>query len=357
MWVGGRLALPSTSPPPLPLACRAHPLPAGFTALFVAKQVIEADATGKAVVLVVCAETCSAHMTRSPQTELIVGNTLFADGAGALIVTHAGFTGKAANREYVAPTDGRANWLEAPSATAAAAADADAAAKSSGPSYEWAIGDMASEIAPDSAHCMTWKTAAEPGRYDMWLDRTIPSKLAGMFATSGLSLLSRVGIPSAWRCAWAIHPGGKAIINAFETAFATLRIKGDGLEHSRGVLREYGNMSSPTIFFVLNRVLAATGKTDVFIAGFGPGLTIEFGRLYKVQRNGGGAVVDASIVDERADVAVAADAAPAATSAGAAAAAVPASNRDSDSDPSPTVAGAAPASGSFKRARSGSASR
>jgi predicted naringenin-chalcone synthase len=43
---------------------------------------VEADPTGRAVVLVVCAETCSVHISPDPRVELIVGNTLFADGAG-----------------------------------------------------------------------------------------------------------------------------------------------------------------------------------------------------------------------------------------------------------------------------------
>lgn len=223
-----------------------------FTSLYVAKQIIEADGSGEAVVLVVCSETCTVHMTREQQVELIVGQALFGDGAGAAIVTHAGFTGR-----------GKTG--------------------SSAPRNEWAIGDMSSAIVPNSAGAMTWKTGEAPGQYAMWLDKAIPSLLSGMFATQGLSLTSKVGISSAWNCAWAIHPGGKAILKAFGDAFSTLRIKGEGLEISAEVLRSFGNMSSPTILFVLQRLLAATARDEVFVAGFGPGLTIEFGRLYRVR--------------------------------------------------------------------------
>jgi predicted naringenin-chalcone synthase len=66
----------------------------GFTSLYVAKQVVEADPTRRAVALCVCAETCSVHMSRDRRIELIVGNTLFADGAAAIIVAPAGFAGK-----------------------------------------------------------------------------------------------------------------------------------------------------------------------------------------------------------------------------------------------------------------------
>jgi hypothetical protein len=106
----------------------------------------------------------------------------------------------------------------------------------------------------------------------------------------GLSLLGRVGIPSLWQCAWAIHPGGKAIINAFQKALSTLGSSAEGLTVSRDVLRQFGNMSSATIFFVLARVLTTTTRDDVFTAGFGPGLTIEFARLYR--RGGGAASAD-----------------------------------------------------------------
>jgi alkylresorcinol/alkylpyrone synthase len=81
--------------------------------------------------------------------------------------------------------------------------------------------------------------------------RDIPSKLSGLFIKSGLALVRKVGISSPWACAWGIHPGGKAIIKAFRTAFAALRISPDGLDCSEEVLRDYGNMSSATIFFVL----------------------------------------------------------------------------------------------------------
>ena len=221
-----------------------------FTGLFVAKQIIEADTTGRAVVLVVCAETCSLHVSKDMRLELVVGNTLFADGGACAVVTHAGFRG--------------ARALSAP------------------PAEEWALGAMTTAVVPDSAHAMTWKQGSISGQYDMWLDRSIPSALGGFFAGGGLRLLASVGIPSAWTCAWAIHPGGRAIIAAFEGALAALRITGDGLDASRTVLRDYGNMSSPTILFVLQRVLASTSARDVFFAGFGPGLTVEAGRLYRV---------------------------------------------------------------------------
>jgi hypothetical protein len=80
-----------------------------------------------------------------------------------------------------------------------------------------------------------------------------------------------------------------------------MRIKGDGLEASSDVLRANGNMSSATIFFVLQQVLSTTSRSDVFTAGFGPGLTVEFGRLHRVSTRGGAATAAADAASEGSD--------------------------------------------------------
>ena len=71
---------------------------------------------------------------------------------------------------------------------------------------------------------------------------------------------------------WAVHPGGPRILAA--TA-ESLELPFDALQHSEAILARYGNMSSPTVFFILERIrsLALAGPTVML--GFGPGLTIE----------------------------------------------------------------------------------
>ena len=74
---------------------------------------------------------------------------------------------------------------------------------------------------------------------------------------------------------WAIHPGGRAILDKVESA---LGLEPDRLAASRRVLKDYGNMSSATILFVLKEVLAAaTAGEYVYATAFGPGLTVESG--------------------------------------------------------------------------------
>ena len=73
---------------------------------------------------------------------------------------------------------------------------------------------------------------------------------------------------------WCIHPGGKRILDAIGRS---LHFKNEELSQSYAVLKEYGNMSSPTILFVLEKMMRQPKRNDptVFAAAFGPGLTME----------------------------------------------------------------------------------
>jgi predicted naringenin-chalcone synthase len=73
---------------------------------------------------------------------------------------------------------------------------------------------------------------------------------------------------------WAIHPGGKKILESIQKE---LQLSGDDMQVSYEVLRNYGNMSSPTILFVLKNIFSSIKNpgNKVFAAAFGPGLTME----------------------------------------------------------------------------------
>jgi len=74
---------------------------------------------------------------------------------------------------------------------------------------------------------------------------------------------------------WCIHPGGKKIIEAIHKS---LHLANNELDNSYEVLKEYGNMSSPTILFVLKKTLSGisyNGSEKIFGTAFGPGLTME----------------------------------------------------------------------------------
>ncbi|MCB0075024.1 MAG: hypothetical protein KDE20_26380, partial [Caldilineaceae bacterium] len=83
--------------------------------------------------------------------------------------------------------------------------------------------------------------------------------------------------------AWAVHPGGRAIVDRLADLFA---LPADALAPTYATLRDYGNMSSPTILFVLRRLRAHLRETGVTALGapgvamaFGPGLVVEMARL------------------------------------------------------------------------------
>ena len=78
---------------------------------------------------------------------------------------------------------------------------------------------------------------------------------------------------------WAVHPGGKAIV---DKVTESLGLDDQQVAASRKVLREYGNMSSATVLFVLREILCrndAPLKEDICAMAFGPGLTVEMGML------------------------------------------------------------------------------
>jgi predicted naringenin-chalcone synthase len=74
---------------------------------------------------------------------------------------------------------------------------------------------------------------------------------------------------------WCIHPGGKKIL---EAVHKSLQLTNGELEKSYQILRDYGNMSSPTILFVLDKIINSLNYNQpsiIFGSAFGPGLTME----------------------------------------------------------------------------------
>ena len=74
---------------------------------------------------------------------------------------------------------------------------------------------------------------------------------------------------------WCIHPGGKKILEAVHNS---LQFTNGQLQHCYDILNDYGNMSSPTVLFVLKRIQQALNnqqRNNIFGAAFGPGLTLE----------------------------------------------------------------------------------
>ncbi|WP_019012018.1 3-oxoacyl-[acyl-carrier-protein] synthase III C-terminal domain-containing protein [Deinococcus aquatilis] len=129
---------------------------------------------------------------------------------------------------------------------------------------------------------MAW-TIGDLG-YDMVLSTYVPSIIETHISGALVPLLSRepalaAGPQNAVQH-WAIHPGGRSILDKVETA---LNLTPEQLQPSRDVLREYGNMSSATVLFILRSLLhSAHDDERVCAMAFGPGLTVESGLLTKL---------------------------------------------------------------------------
>ena len=97
---------------------------------------------------------------------------------------------------------------------------------------------------------------------------------------------------------WAVHPGGKSILDKIE---ASLGI-GNCLQESRSALRQYGNMSSATILFVLKEILEKPSERlheSVLAMAFGPGLTAEMCFMSKIDGSPAGMCAAAGAITRK----------------------------------------------------------
>ncbi len=117
---------------------------------------------------------------------------------------------------------------------------------------------------------MTWRIG-DTG-FEMTLDRRVPDAIAEHAPGFVDGFLAQEGLSRAEVRRWAPHPGGRRIVSAVAEA---LGLDDAATASSRGVLSDCGNMSSATIFFVLERELARDGEGPLVALGFGPGLTME----------------------------------------------------------------------------------
>ena len=218
-----------------PTVFRQHIGFMGCCAAFPALRVADAFATADpdAVVLVVCAELCTLHVRASNDPDQIVANSVFGDGAAAAVVT----------------ADGPGLRLDA----------------------------FATTVVPEGASEMAWNIGDEG--FEMVLSTAVPKLVGATVAEAVAPLLDG---PAADVPVWAVHPGGRAILDRTQQA---LDLPDQAMTASRTVLREHGNMSSATVLFVLREALDA-GVPDgaaVVALAFGPGLTVESARLTAVQ--------------------------------------------------------------------------
>ena len=203
---------------------------AAIPALRLAARIVAADPA--AVVLVAAAELCSLHWQTSSHPDQIVAASVFADGAAAAVV---------------------------------AAADADRTGLD--------LEGFSTFVTDEGEKDMSW-TVGDSG-FEMTLTPEVPRIIGREIAAIAADVLGDLAEVDAW----AVHPGGRSILDRVESA---LKLDATALAPSREVLRAHGNMSSATLLFILRDLLADPVRADgdkVAALAFGPGLTVEAARL------------------------------------------------------------------------------
>jgi predicted naringenin-chalcone synthase len=202
-----------------------------FPALQRAREAV-AHAPGRTA-LVLALELCSLHLQDDDSLENMVVSALFADGAAAALIG-------------VVPEGG-----------AAGPRLVDAATYCDYTTFE----HMAFHVTDHG--------------FQMRLSAYVPDVLAANIENFIDPLLARNGLCRDQVSFWGVHPGGSKILDYLQQRLALDEAQ---MEYSRAVLRDYGNMSSPTILFVLDQIQRrgrpAPGDFAVLMA-FGPGLTME----------------------------------------------------------------------------------
>lgn len=194
---------------------------AAINALKLARHIVRSQPD--ALVAIVNAELCTLHLQDRDNLEEVLSFLLFADGVTATLV--------------------------------------------SAEPHGIVLEGFSAGIAPETANHITWHIGQNG--FDMNLSGRVP----GAIATHLPQLLPQLadGDPDDVAL-WAIHPGGRSVLDAVESA---AHIGANALSFSRNVLRNFGNMSSATVLFVLSDMLKAGCTGKGLGLAFGPGMTVE----------------------------------------------------------------------------------
>ena len=206
---------------------------AAFHALKIGDMIAKTDENAK--VLIVCVELCTLHFQPKNNHDNLLSNTIFGDGSAAVLMV------------------------------------SDAAAKLNH-QKGMTITGFYSILLNKGKRLICWDIT--PVNFEMVLDAGVPELIGNEVNDILLKAGKKLNIAASAITKWAIHPGGKKIL---DTVKKKLALSESDMSYSYKILADYGNMSSPTILFVLNEIMQGElvpGET-IFSIGFGPGLSIE----------------------------------------------------------------------------------
>ena len=121
---------------------------------------------------------------------------------------------------------------------------------------------------PDTLDIMGWDVG--PDGFGVIFAQAIPPFAEANIGPAIRAILARGGLCMADIDGFVCHPGGAKVVAALETAFALNR---GALAHERAVLADYGNMSAPTVLFVLERAIISGLSPRSALIAMGPGFT------------------------------------------------------------------------------------
>ncbi|MEO5865874.1 MAG: type III polyketide synthase [Sphingomonas sp.] len=197
---------------------------AAISALRTARHIVRSEPEAR--VLVLCVELSTLHLQRTQQLESLLAMLQFGDGAAAALVSAnpAGFD----------------------------------------------LGQPFATTLPDSMDLIRWDVT--DSGFAMHLSGEVPRRIAAGLADPDFARAATGGVSPAEIDAWAVHAGGRSILDAVENS---LHLDPALLAASRGVLADNGNMSSATLMFALARLLAGPPVERGVALAFGPGLAAE----------------------------------------------------------------------------------
>jgi len=189
------------------------------------------DSTPNANVVIVATELCTIHFQDDYTPDNAASSLLFADGSAAALIS---------------------NTVTSPNAVS--------------------LKGFYSQVAYKGKNDMAWQLSSKG--FLMTLSGYIPQLVEQDITALVKAALQQYNLPQQDVTQWCIHPGGKKILEVIEKQ---LKLDKDDLCRSRKVLAEYGNMSSPTILFVLKEIMKhpLPDAGNIMGIAFGPGLTME----------------------------------------------------------------------------------
>lgn len=182
-------------------------------------------------VLVICVELCTLHFQNESTQNNITSSMLFGDGAAAMLITN----------------DKNASGLT--------------------------INNFYSTVDIKGKKDMAWELSSKG--FLMTLTGYVPALIEKDFNPLVSEALTSAEVSKEQVTHWCVHPGGKKILEAIHKS---LSLTNGELDHSYEVLKDYGNMSSPSILFVLKKIMQSLDRKKdnrIFGAAFGPGITME----------------------------------------------------------------------------------